>query len=48
MTRGWQSEPAGGWSDAFWSDCSGNLTRNRWMYCGVAQCSVFVVVVYVV
>ena len=47
MMHGWQSEttdgPKGGF--AFWSGCSGHLTRNCWMQCGAVQCSVVVVVV---
>ena len=32
--------PKGGWSCAFWSGCngcSGHLTHNSWMQCGVMQ-----------
>ena len=42
MMHGWQSEstdgPKGGWSCAFRSGCngcSGHLTHNSWMQCGV-------------
>ena len=49
MTHGWQTEPTdgpkGGWSCVFFlsgcNGCSGHLTHNCWMSCGVV-----VVVVY--
>ena len=44
MMHGWQSESTeglkGGWSCAFGSGCngcSGRLTHNSWMLCGVVQ-----------
>jgi len=45
----WQSEstdgPKGGCD--FWSGCSGHLTHNYKVQCGVAKCNVIVVVVEV-
>ena len=50
MMHGWQSEstdgPKGGCD--FWSGCSGHLTPDCRMQCGVAKCNVIVVVVLVV
>ena len=44
VNPGWQSEstvgPKGGWSCVFWkgcNGCSGHLTHNCWMSCGVVQ-----------